>query len=66
MVQERVPERDFAPGHSYWMTDDLSTAALERVWRYELGPYLAEFWADSPAKLSALSEEVANLLAENT
>ncbi len=66
LVQERVADRDFAPGHSFWMTDDLSAASLERVWRYELTPYLAEYWADSPAQLDALSGEVAALLGENT
>ncbi len=48
------------------MTDDLSSASLERIWRYELGPYLAEFWADSPAQLEALSKDVAALLGETT
>lgn len=66
LVQERVADRDFAPGHSFWMTEDLSAASLERVWRYELSPYLAEFWADSPAQLSALAKEVAGLLGEST
>ncbi len=65
-VQSRVADRDFAPGHSFWMTDDLSSASLERIWRYELGPYLAEFWADSPAQLEALSKDVAALLGETT
>ncbi len=66
LVQERVDDRDFAPGHSFWMTDDLSAAGLERVWRYELTPYLAEYWADSPSQLEALSGEVAALLGEST
>ncbi len=48
------------------MTDDLSASSLERIWRYELSPYLAEFWADSPAQLEALSKEVAGLLGETT
>lgn len=64
VVQSRVADRDFAPGHSFWMTDDLSAASLDRIWRYELRPYLAEFWADSPAQLEALSKEVAALLGE--
>jgi len=66
VVQSRVADRDFAPGHSFWMADDLSASSLERIWRYELSPYLAEFWADSPGQLEALSKEVAALLGETT
>lgn len=66
VVQARVADRDFAPGHSFWMADDLGAASLERIWRYELSPYLSEFWADSPAQLEALSKEIAALLGETT
>ncbi len=66
LVQARVADRDFSPGHSFWMANDLSAGSLDRIWRYELRPYLEEFWADSPAQLNALSDEVSALLGEAT
>lgn len=66
LVQARVADRDFSPGHSFWMANDLSAASLDRIWRYELRPYLEEFWADSPAQLEALADEVSALLGEAT
>lgn len=62
LVQSRVRDPRIAPGHSYWMRDDVTAPALEQMWRYELRPYLAELWFDAPAELAQLEAEVAALL----
>jgi hypothetical protein len=31
-----------SPGHSYWMTEARDAATAERIWDYQLRPYLAE------------------------
>jgi AAA domain (dynein-related subfamily)/Conserved hypothetical protein (DUF2461) len=64
LVQQRVDSRDFAPGHSYWMVDDTSADGLRRVWRYELKPYLAEYWFEHPSRLQDLEKAVGELLSE--
>jgi hypothetical protein len=64
LVQDRVGRTDFAPGHSYWMLEDPSAAALSQVWRYELRPYLEEFWFENPSRLEELARDVEQLLAE--
>jgi hypothetical protein len=64
LVQERVASPDYAPGHSYWMTEDLSPQGLSRVWRYELYPYLAEYWFEHRNYLDDLNDKVTRLLAE--
>jgi hypothetical protein len=66
LVQQRVGDPSVAPGHSYWMRDDLGVAALERLWRYELRPYLAEHWFENRSELDRLDGDVARLLAEET
>jgi hypothetical protein len=65
-VQKRVDNADFAPGHSYWMSDDLSAAGLDRVWRYELFPYLAEYWFEHRETLHGLHARVGEILSEGT
>jgi MoxR-like ATPase len=64
LVQDRVGRTDFAPGHSYWMLEDPSAAALSQVWRYELRPYLEEFWFENRSRLEELARDVEQLLAE--
>lgn len=64
LVQERVGRTDFAPGHSYWMLEDPSAATLSQVWRYELRPYLEEFWFENRSRLEELARDVEQLLAE--
>jgi hypothetical protein len=34
------------------------------VWRYELRPYLEEFWFENPSRLEELARDVEQLLAE--
>lgn len=64
MVQKRVNSTDFAPGHSYWMGDDVTAQGLYRMWRYDLYPYLAEYWFENRSQLVELNSDVSKLLAE--
>lgn len=64
LVREAVPNPDYAPGHSYWMAKELSADELFKVWKYELRPYLAEYWFESPTQLDRLDTEVQELLAQ--
>jgi 5-methylcytosine-specific restriction endonuclease McrBC GTP-binding regulatory subunit McrB len=64
LVQKRVNSADFAPGHSYWMGGDITAQGLFRTWRYELYPYLAEYWFENRSQLAHLNADVSNLLAE--
>jgi AAA domain (dynein-related subfamily) len=64
LVQTRVADANFAPGHSYWMGDDLTAEGLYRVWRYELQPYLAEYWFENTSQLRDLDDAVAKLLTD--
>src|SRR5690606_8521681 len=64
LLQTAVADRDLAPGHSYWMVDDVSATGLRRMWRYELRPYLAEHWFEQRGRLEALESKVGELLGE--
>jgi len=64
LVQDFVSDPDFAPGHSYWMTADPSAEALDRIWRFELRPYLEEYWFESRTRLDELDAAVQTLLGE--
>jgi MoxR-like ATPase len=41
-------DRHHQVGHSYFMKRIMSRAALERVWRRQVGPLIAEFFIDRP------------------
>ena len=64
LVQRFVESKDYSPGHSYWLGSDLSARSLDRVWRYELKPYLEEYWFENPERLLELDAAVNELLAE--
>jgi 5-methylcytosine-specific restriction endonuclease McrBC GTP-binding regulatory subunit McrB len=64
LVQEFVNDADFSPGHSYWMTKDPSAETLDMIWRYELKPYLEEYWFESRTRLDELDKAVQTLLGE--
>ena len=66
LIQTKVGNPDVAPGHTYFMTDDVSADGLRRIWRYELRPYLSEFWFEQGARLQELERAVGELLAEET
>jgi MoxR-like ATPase len=65
LIRDRVgADAPVSPGHSYWMTEALDAAAAERIWDYQLRPYLAEFWFERPAELAQLDADVRALIAE--
>jgi len=64
LVQKAVDNPDFAPGHSYWMGDDATAQGLFRIWRYELLPYLTEYWFEHRSRLNDLDASVTKLLSE--
>lgn len=67
LVRDRVGENHpVAPGHSYWMVDDADAAALERIWSFQLRPYLAEHWFERPAELAQLERDVQALISEQS
>jgi uncharacterized protein (DUF2461 family) len=55
-----------APGHSYWMTDDAEASTVERIWSYQVRPYLAEHWFERPDELIQLDRDVQALIAEQS
>jgi len=59
-----VADDDYAPGHTYWMLGDQSAESLDRLWRFELKPYLSEYWFESRNRLDELEAEVLALLAD--
>ncbi|GAA2716563.1 McrB family protein [Actinoplanes palleronii] len=65
LIRDRVgPEAPVSPGHSYWMTEALDAATAERIWDYQLRPYLAEYWFERPSELDRLDADVRTLIAE--
>jgi MoxR-like ATPase len=65
LIRDRVgADAPVSPGHSYWMIEALDAAAAERIWEYQLRPYLAEFWFERPAELAQLDADVRALIAE--
>jgi MoxR-like ATPase len=59
-------DSSFAPGHSYWMVDDPGAQELQRVWKYEIRPYLEEFWFETPRRVAELDDEIEQLIVEQS
>ncbi len=67
LVFDRVgPDSPVAPGHSYWMVPDADAVTAERIWSYQLRPYLAEHWFEQPEQLAQLDQDVRALIAERS
>lgn len=67
LIRDRIgKDNPVAPGHSYWMVDDIDASAAERIWAYQVRPYLAEHWFERPDELTALDIEVQALIAEES
>jgi MoxR-like ATPase len=65
LIRDRIGhDTPVSPGHSYWMATGLDAAGAERVWEYQLRPYLAEYWFERPAELKQLDVDVRSLIAE--
>ena len=65
VIQDTIGNPSIAPGHSYFMSEDLSADGLRRIWRYELRPYLAEYWFEHTSRLDALESTIGSLLGES-
>ncbi|MER5337969.1 AAA family ATPase [Micromonospora sp. NPDC002717] len=67
MIRDRVGlDVPVSPGHSYWMAEGLDAATAERIWSYQLRPYLAEHWFERPRELEQLDADIRALIAERT
>lgn len=67
LIEGRVgTDNPVAPGHSYWMVDDADPSTVERIWSYQVRPYLAEHWFERPEELTALDRDVQALIAEQS
>ncbi|GIH20707.1 McrB family protein [Rugosimonospora africana] len=65
LIRDRIGhDAPVSPGHSYWMIDSLDAGTAERIWEYQLHPYLAEYWFERPADLIQLDTDVRALIAE--
>lgn len=67
LIRDRVgADNPVAPGHSYWMVADADAATAERIWAYQVRPYLAEHWFERPEELTRLDHDVQTLIAEQS
>jgi MoxR-like ATPase/uncharacterized protein (DUF2461 family) len=67
LIRDRVgADNPVAPGHSYWMVVDADAATAERIWAYQVRPYLAEHWFERPEELARLDQDVQALIAEQS
>ena len=67
LVRDRVgADSPVAPGHSYWMVDGADAATAERIWDYQVRPYLAEHWFERPDELAKLDQDARALIAEQS
>jgi MoxR-like ATPase/uncharacterized protein (DUF2461 family) len=67
LIQDRIgKDNSVAPGHSYWMVDDADPSTVERIWAYQVRPYLAEHWFERPEELATLDRDVQALIAEQS
>jgi MoxR-like ATPase/uncharacterized protein (DUF2461 family) len=67
LIRERVgADSPVAPGHSYWMVADADAATAERIWAYQVRPYLAEHWFERPEELNRLDQDVQARIAEQS
>jgi 5-methylcytosine-specific restriction protein B len=49
-VNQLIGDPHYEIGISYFMVENLP-AEMESIWRYEIEPYLEEFFADEPTKV---------------
>lgn len=50
-VNDRIGNPDFFLGHSYFMNRSLTPQKLRRIWKYEVIPYLEEYFAYEPERV---------------
>jgi 5-methylcytosine-specific restriction protein B len=51
LSEEAIDDPDYAVGPSYFMDPNLTEEKLERIWRYSIVPYLAEYFVEQKARL---------------
>lgn len=54
-VNDRIGNPDFFLGHSYFMNRSLTPHKLRRIWKYEVIPYLEEYFAYEPERVREFS-----------
>jgi len=65
LIRDRIGrDSPVSPGHSYWMVEGIDASAAQRIWEYQLRPYLAEYWFERPTELDQLDVDVRALIAE--
>ncbi|MCW6008870.1 AAA family ATPase [Micromonospora sp. CPCC 205371] len=65
LIRDRIGhDSPISPGHSYWMVEGIDARAAQRIWEYQLRPYLAEYWFERPTELNQLDADVRALIAE--
>jgi hypothetical protein len=62
VVEERGGSRRPARRDS----EDADPTVVERIWSYQVRPYLAEHWFERPAELDQLDRDVRALIAERS
>lgn len=53
-VNNRIPDRNYKIGFSYFMKHDLKEEDLKRIWTYNIEPYLEEYFFDRPDEVTQL------------
>ncbi len=61
-VNQFIGSKDYRLGHSYFMVPGLNLAKLKKIWKYQIIPYLEEFFAMEPERVGDFELDV--LLAE--
>ncbi len=51
-VNAAIGTSELALGHSYFMKPDLSLASLEKIWKYQIIPYLEEMFVMEPERVN--------------
>jgi len=56
LIRDRIGhDSPISPGHSYWMVEGIDARAAQRIWEYQLRPYLAEYWFERlPSSTSSM------------
>ncbi|WP_286883666.1 McrB family protein [Aneurinibacillus sp. UBA3580] len=65
-VNEKIGNPDFFLGHSYFINRGLTPQKLRRIWKYEILPYLEEYFAFEPERLQEFELDALLDEGENT
>ncbi|MBO8171494.1 MAG: AAA family ATPase [Bacillaceae bacterium] len=56
-VNQKIEDPHYAIGHSYFMGQELTEEKLERIWKYQIIPYLEECFVHQPDKIEEFKLE---------